>query len=133
MRVGTISSERSDGPKDVPILGFADEPEIARLIATHTVYGGPLAYGFHIISQPTPRAPEGEPAVALDCTIGTTEFSRCFTLDGSESVIDEMIRQRVLLLMPATPDVPGSAVEGLPLELNDEAVASLRKLRGEVG
>jgi hypothetical protein len=45
--------------------------------------------------------------------------------------VDEMIRQRVLVLMPATPDVPGSTVEGLPLVLDDEDVANLQSLNGE--
>jgi hypothetical protein len=45
--------------------------------------------------------------------------------------VDEMIRQRVLVLMPATPNVPGSMVEGLPLVLDDEDVANLQSLHGE--
>ena len=101
MRVGTITSNRSDELQDVPIVGFADEPDVARLIAAHTVFGGPFGFELHVISQPTPRAPEGEPAVAFDCHIGETTFSRYFTLVGNESVVDEMIQQRVLVLMPA--------------------------------
>jgi len=131
MRVGTITSDRSDGSQDVPILGFADEPDIARLIAAHTVYGGPFDFALHVISQPMPRAPEGELAVALGCRIGETDFSRYFPLEGAESLVDEMIRQRVLVLMPATPDVPGSTVEGLPLMLDDEDVANLQRLKSE--
>jgi hypothetical protein len=132
MRVGTVSSDRSDGPQDVPILSFADEPDIAQLIAAHTVFGGPFGFALHVIRQPTPRAPEGEVAVALDCRIGETDFSRYFTFEGNESVVEEMIRQRVLVLMPASPDVPGSTVEGLPLVLDDEDVANLRRLKWDL-
>jgi hypothetical protein len=132
MRVGTITSDRTDGPQDVPVLGFADEPDIARLIAAHTVYGGPFGFALHVIRQPTPRAPDGELAVALDCRIGETEFSRYFTVEGGESVVDEMIRQRMLVLMPATPDVPGSTVEGLPLVLDDGDVANLQRLKWDI-
>jgi hypothetical protein len=131
MRVRTITSERSDGPQDVPILGFADEPDIARLIAAHTVFGAPTDSSSMSSVSRHPPAPEGELAVALDCHIGETDFSRYFTLVGNESVVDEMIRQRVLVLMPATPDVPGSTVEGLPLVLDDEDVANLQSLNGE--
>lgn len=75
MRVGTITSKRSDGPQDVPILEFGDEPDMARLIAAQTVNGGPFGFALHIIRQPTPRAPEGKLAVALDCRIGETDFA----------------------------------------------------------
>jgi hypothetical protein len=56
MRVRTITSERSDGPQDVPILGFADEPDIARLIAAHTVFGGPTdSSSMSSVSRHRPR------------------------------------------------------------------------------
>jgi hypothetical protein len=119
MKLGTI------GRTEDPFILFADEPHVARAIAAHTVYGGPVTLSLHLT-----RHEEHGSAVVFECQLGDGEpFTRYFTLKGNEFVVDAMIGQRRLVLLSSTPDVPGSKVEGLPVELDDNAVATLRQLR----
>jgi hypothetical protein len=119
MKLGTAE------PENTPVILFADEPDVARAIAAHTVYGGPVRFDLTVT-----RREEHGPGVVFKCQLGDGEpFTRYFTLRGNEFVVDVIIDHRGLVLLPATPDVPGSKVEGLPIELDESAVANLRQLR----
>jgi hypothetical protein len=62
MKLGTAE------PENTPVILFADEPDVARAIAAHTVYGGPVRFDLTVT-----RREEHGPGVVFKCQLGDGE------------------------------------------------------------